>query len=180
MTALGGFTTGFGAGGILAIPTSVRPGSPDAGSPLFIASVPDGRFSGEVDGGGGAGAVDPDTLRDPTPDFAAGTAPLGLAPALAEVGSILFSPAPTAPGWTLLSAVFSTATVVGSTFLLLGELAASARAPADLDDAVFCPILSAGSFGFFGSSDFARTVTLAEVDFARGSDLTPVAEGALG
>src|SRR5438309_10374945 len=106
---------------MLATATSVRPSWPiaAAGCVLFIASVPGGRFDGEVAGGAGANSVDPETLREPTAGFAAGTDPDGFAPALVEVRSTFFSRLPTAPDSAFLSAVIlSTATGVGSIFLV--------------------------------------------------------------
>src|SRR5438309_4810650 len=83
---------------MLATATSVRPSWPiaAAGCVLFIASVPGGRFDGEVAGGAGANSVDPETLREPMAGFAAGTDPGGFALALVEVRSTFFSRPPTA------------------------------------------------------------------------------------
>src|SRR5713226_2080073 len=128
---------------MLATGTSVRARSPGVAAVcvLVIASIPGGRFDGEVDGSLGAGSVDPETLREPSAGFAAGTVPVGFAPALVEGRSAFLSRPLTALDSTFLSgAVLSTATGVGSTFLVFDEFAAtSVRASAGLGGAVFCP-----------------------------------------
>src|SRR5713226_6815245 len=119
---------------MLATGTSVRARSPGVAAVcvLVIASIPGGRFDGEVGGSFGAGSVDPETLPEPS---------AGFAPALVEGRSAFLSRPLTALDSTFLSgAVLSTATGVGSTFLVFDEFAAtSVRASAGLGGAVFCP-----------------------------------------